>query len=168
MKFVINHPQRFHKHSWGLAFLTGMTKVSIVMMIEIMNILALLVKCTTIDVLTGYLRYYAIVNFDTFIFDGLNKAAPFYSEVFDNKMLVIDRTSSLKNNWSASTYNESLDKEDDAPLDRSSSSVDSATTDTSNIMIDINGRPSFPDAKRSIMKEKRKTFRAGKRATTEE
>jgi len=112
MKFALNHPNRFHKNTWGIAFGTGFVKVSIVMLIEIMNILALLVKCDTIDVLTGYLRYYAIVNFDTYIFDGLNASAPFYTEVFNNALLVIDRTTSLKNNWSGKTvtYVESLDK----------------------------------------------------------
>jgi hypothetical protein len=62
-----------------------MVKLTIVMMIEIMNILALLVKCDTIDVLTGYLRYYAIVNFDSFIFAGLQSSAPFYDQVTKNE-----------------------------------------------------------------------------------
>jgi hypothetical protein len=101
----------------------GFIKFSVVFMIEILNILALVAKCDVINVLTGYLRYYAIVNFDTFIFDGLNATAPFYNEVFRNQSLIIDRTSSLKNNWSGPnvTYVESLSKVNE--VDRTQSEI---------------------------------------------
>lgn len=142
MKFALNHPNRFHKNTWGIAFGTGFVKVSIVMLIEIMNILALLVKCNTIDVLTGYLRYYAIVSFDTYIFDGLNASAPFYTEVFNNALLVIDRTTSLKNNWSGKTvtYVESLDKTEEVIQEPEITRNGSSLTDTSNIVLDFNAQ----------------------------
>jgi len=102
MKFAINHPQRFQKNFYVIAFLTAFIKVLIIVTIEVMNIFALLVKCNVIDCVTGYLKYYALVNFDSYMFSGM-VGMPLYSQVSNNEILVIDRTTSLKNNWSAKT-----------------------------------------------------------------
>jgi hypothetical protein len=52
------------------------------------------------------------MSIDTFIMAALGNA-PFANLMDGNSMLTIDRTSSLKNNWSIETYEENPPKKED-------------------------------------------------------
>jgi len=112
MKFAANHPFRFHNRQWGIAWATGLCKVVVIMSVELLNILGLIQKCSMTDSVMGYLRYFIIASFDSFVFNSMN-GAPFEEIVKQgNYMLTIDRTTSLKNSWASETYVESLSKAD--------------------------------------------------------
>lgn len=99
MKFALNHPKRFTHSHYLTAFLVSLIKVAIVISIEVMNMYAMLVKCNVIDCVTGYLRYYAIVNFDSYMIASIGDGPLIAQVIGGDKLLVIDRTTSWNNTW---------------------------------------------------------------------
>jgi len=111
MKFAANHPLRFHKKRMWLAWTTGLMKVLVIVSVEMLNILGLIQKCSVTSTVMGYLKYFIIASFDTYMFKSLENEDKNPFEAVVNKgseILIIDRTRSLKNSWAYEEYTETL------------------------------------------------------------
>ena len=102
MKFVLNHPNRFHH--WKRAFMCALMRTIMVFTIEITNAFRVLGRCEVILVVIGYISFTALLEIDTFTFYSLSDGLPFKRVVTSETkpdLFNIDRTTSLKNNWAA-------------------------------------------------------------------
>jgi hypothetical protein len=62
MKFVLNHPDRFHH--WKRAFLCALMRTLMVFTIEVVNSFRVLGRCEVILVVIGYISFTALIEID--------------------------------------------------------------------------------------------------------
>jgi hypothetical protein len=109
MKFVVNHPNRFHRPTMG--FMAALFRCVIITTVAITNAVRIVALCNVLDIVIGYVSLVALVELDIYAFKSLTSDIPFKTIITASKgerpfMLTIDRTSSLKNNWADTEYKE--------------------------------------------------------------
>jgi hypothetical protein len=70
-KFALNHPERFQKHHWGLAFSAGMAKAIVNIATETLNACAMIQQCDMIYVIYAFIRYWCIEYSDWYFYEAL-------------------------------------------------------------------------------------------------
>ena len=77
--------------------------------LEMVSVVRLFAQCDVILVVISYYTLYGLVEMDMFMFAALNNYLPF-KEVVNTEdkpaVLIISRTTSMKNNWAHEKYKE--------------------------------------------------------------
>jgi hypothetical protein len=111
MKFVINHPERFH--DWVSAFLAIFAKICLIFMLEVTMGIIICGQCEVILTVILYLGLLGLQEVDTYCFLSFPDSMPFKKLVDADKnelpeIFNIDKTSSMKNNFADKGYSEGL------------------------------------------------------------
>ena len=98
MKFAINHAYKFK--NFAVAFLAGWMQATMIIAVELVNILSILSYSDTLNVVICFLALAIIAQFDNFFYDALgenqDKELITNADVYDELLYTIRRTTSYQ------------------------------------------------------------------------
>ena len=71
MKYAVNHPYKFRK--WYVAYLIGLTQFSVLVTVELVNLIVLVSNNSIEDILMNFLALIVLTDFDNFLFITVRK-----------------------------------------------------------------------------------------------
>ena len=97
MKFALNHSYRFKpNHGYAVAFMAGFLQATMIMSVEVVNIISILSYGDTLNVVICFLALAIVAQFDNFFYDSLgeNKDKDLLETEEYKSLLLIQRTTS--------------------------------------------------------------------------